>query len=265
MSTGDRQLNLKLVQQHGIRRPVLLQNGTEVAARYQANGTPMGYLLDEHGTVASELAVGADAVLALVEAPANQLPVVTTATSPASHTNGHAGAFGTRSLANSRLKRDGLAIGTSAPAFRLPRLDGGELALADYRGRRLLLAFSDPHCGPCSELAPQLERVHRQQPELQVVMIGRGDPTANRAKVAEHELSFPIALQERWEISRQYGMFATPIGYLIDEEGIIAADVAVGPAAILALASYLPPPSQPAAGDRRALAAIDQAGGKTDE
>jgi hypothetical protein len=32
-------------------------------------------------------------------------------------------------------------------------------------------------------------------------------------------------------------MFATPIGYLIDEQGIVASDVAVGVAPILALAS----------------------------
>jgi hypothetical protein len=44
-------------------------------------------------------------------------------------------------------------------------------------------------------------------------------------------------MQRHWEISREYGMFATPIGYLIDERGIIAADVAVGAEAILALLS----------------------------
>ena len=31
-------------------------------------------------------------------------------------------------------------------------------------------------------------------------------------------------------------MFATPVGYLIDEQGILASDVAVGVAPILALA-----------------------------
>jgi hypothetical protein len=58
----------------------------------------------------------------------------------------------------------------------------------------------------------------------------------NRVKVAEHGLTFPIVLQKHWELSREYGMFATPMGYLIDEQGIIAAEVAVGGDAILALA-----------------------------
>ena len=67
-------------------------------------------------------------------------------------------------------------------------------------------------------------------------MLSRADPEANKRKVAEHGLTFPVLLQRHWEISREYGMFATPIAYLIDEHGVIAADVATGPDAILALA-----------------------------
>ena len=60
-------------------------------------------------------------------------------------------------------------------------------------------------------------------------------------KIAEHGLTFPVALQRHWEISRDYGIFATPVGYLIDERGVIAADVAVGAKAILALVSAMAP------------------------
>src|SRR5262249_11209041 len=63
-------------------------------------------------------------------------------------TNGEgerANRFGNRSLARSKLKRDGLKAGTVAPNFRLPRLDGhGDLSLEELRGQRVLLVFSDP-------------------------------------------------------------------------------------------------------------------------
>ena len=59
-------------------------------------------------------------------------------------------------------------------------------------------------------------------------MISRGEPKENRAKVKEQGLTFPVVLQQRWEISRLYAMFATPMAYLIDETGIITRDVAVG-------------------------------------
>ena len=144
--------------------------------------------------------------------------------------------FRGRSLTRSKIKRDGLKAGTPAPDFRLPRADGrGELALSDLRGRRVLLVFSSPSCGPCLELAPQLEQFHRAHPELELVMISKGEPKENRAKVKEHGLTFPIVLQQQWEISRRYAMFATPIAYLIDEQGIILHDVAVGSDAIRSL------------------------------
>jgi peroxiredoxin len=190
----------------------------------------MGYLLDERGMTVSELAVGAETVLALAGAPSaidgHQEPV---------GGNAQATKRFTRSLAQSRINRDGLKASTPAPGFRLPRVDGGELSLEEYRGRRVLLVFSDPACGPCDQLAPQLEQLHRRSPDLQVLMVSRRDPEANREKVAEYGLTFPVVLQRHWEISREYGMFATPIGYLIDEQGIIAKDVAVGAEAILAL------------------------------
>ncbi len=145
--------------------------------------------------------------------------------------------FGDRSLAGSRLNRNGLRPGTPAPPFTLPRLDGGELSLGDYAGRRVLLVFSDPDCGPCNLLAPMLERLSKQSPDVSVVMVSRGDPERNRRKVAEHGMTFPVVLQEGWQLSREYAKFATPVAYLIDEKGRIAADVALGMDAILALAA----------------------------
>lgn len=149
--------------------------------------------------------------------------------------------FGDRSLAGTRINRNGLAPGTPAPGFRLPRIDGGELSLEEYAGRRVLLVFSDPACGPCMQLAPRLEQLSRQTTDVNVIMVSRGDAEANRRKAAEHQLTFPIVLQQHWEISRQYAKFATPVAYLIDERGVITANVAVGVDPILALLSKVLP------------------------
>lgn len=143
--------------------------------------------------------------------------------------------FSNRSLANSKIKRDGLKAGTVAPEFRLPRLNGGELALSDLRGKLVLLVFSSPHCGPCNVLAPKLQKFHRKHPDLELVMISQGEPAENREKVNEHGLTFPVVLQKQWEISRAYAFFATPVAYLIDGTGVIAADVAVGVDGVAAL------------------------------
>ena len=112
--------------------------------------------------------------------------------------------------------------------------------MEDFRGRRVLLVFSSPQCGPCHTLAPQLEKYHREHPEIGVVMISKGKSKENLAKVKAHGLTFPVVLQQQWEISRRYAMFATPIAYLIDESGIITHDVAIGAEAILECAKAAP-------------------------
>lgn len=228
ISTGNLDDNRKLEKEHQIRCPVLLQQQMEVAAKYHVSGTPIGYLVDENGYVASEMTVGAPALLALAAqpiAPHDQAAPV------------HAGQGTPRidhDLIHSKIQRDGLSAGTQAPAFKLPRLDGGELALKDFHGRKVLLLFSDPGCGPCQQLSVKLNEVWSPHSAVQILMVSRGTREANQAKVAEHKLAFPIVLQKQWEISRLYAMFATPIAYLIDEQGVIASDVATGTDAILA-------------------------------
>jgi hypothetical protein len=66
-------------------------------------------------------------------------------------------------------------------------------------------------------------------------MISRGDSKENRTKAKEHGLTFPVLLQQRWEISRRYAMFATPMAYLLNENGVILKDIAVGVQPILDL------------------------------
>lgn len=225
VSAGEPEENRQLVEAHDIRCPLLLQEETELLSRYQVDGTPMGYLVDAEGRIESPIAAGADALLALADRSAPG----------AGSANGRHRHRGNRPLAESKIARNGLAAGTPAPGFTLPTPEGAEISLEAYRGRRVLLLFSDPNCGPCQYVMPQLEQFHRQRPQVAVLVVSRGEAEANRAKAQEQGLTFPIVLQKQWEISRAYGMFATPIAYLIDEEGIIAADVAVGVEAIQAL------------------------------
>jgi peroxiredoxin len=213
LSTGDAEQSRRFFAGHKLQFSVLLQQESDVLSAYRVKGTPSGYLIDAEGKVASELALGAERLLALASRTAWN-----------------------HSLARSKLKRDGFKAGTPAPDFHLPRLDGrGNLSLPDFRGRRLLIVFSSPRCEPCNKLAPQLETFHRRRPDVGVVLISKGELSENQAKVQEHGLSFPVVLQQGWTTSRSYAIFATPAAYLIDEQGIISGDVVVGVEPILNL------------------------------
>jgi methylamine dehydrogenase accessory protein MauD len=119
-----------------------------------------------------------------------------------------------------RIGRDGLKPGTRAPDFRLPGVAGMEVALSDFAGRRVLLAFMQDGCSPCHKALPELDRLHRDG--LAVLVVNSGEPEATRRWAAGAGVRVPILIQEKFELSRRYEVFATPFAFLIDERGVIA-------------------------------------------
>lgn len=258
VGSGDPAAYRRLTTEHGWRCAVLLDATGSAMAAYHAQGTPMGYLLDAEGRIASGLAAGAEAVLGLL-APAAAQPLTDAVANNGHASAGQAGDLTAASLRAkeqavaekaraaglavraSTLNRQGLPAGVKAPGFRLPDLQGTQHSLAEYRGKPVLLVFSDPDCGPCQALAPDLVRLQQEQGDrLQIVMVSRGELAANLAKAGEHQFPFPVLLQKGWQVSKEYAMFATPIGYLIDERGRITSDVAVGADAIRQLPPVAP-------------------------
>jgi peroxiredoxin len=222
VSYGTPEANRALMEEHGLDCRVFLQHDGETVEGFAHMGTPVAYLLDEQGRIAKPVAVGAGEVPEL-----------------ARHAAGGRGRLGTeRPVSESRIEREGLKAGTPAPAFELPDLAGGTVSLAEQRGRRLLLVFSDPECAPCDDLLPELARLNRDHrnhgPAL--VLVSRGAVDENRRKAEASGVEFPVVLQAGWKVSKKYGIFATPVAFLIDEEGVIERDVARGPSEILALA-----------------------------
>ena len=227
VTSGDPETNLKLADQHGLECPMLLQDASDTLEGFAGIGTPAAYLLDEEGTVQAGLALGADKVPDLLREALEERPQLSITTR----------GLRTRPLSESRLERNGLPAGTPAPPFTLPGVDGEPVALAAHRGHRVLLVFSDAHCGPCQELAPELVRRHEdaRRAGLELVMVSRGSAEENREKCDEHGIDFEVGLQPGWRVSKEYGIFATPVAFLVDEEGVIARDVAKGSDEVLAL------------------------------
>jgi peroxiredoxin len=267
ISHGDKESHEQMAAENKWHSDVLIEPEYDLMSAYMAMGTPAGYLIDDQGRIASPIALGADPVLDLLKAdpmePAEEeepggasedgqgnghVPDTVLGTAapsasaegagdaPQAAATGVATALRTRGLSESNVVRDGLPAGTIAPNFVLQDLDGKTHALVDYRGKRVLLVFSDTHCGPCEAVSPGLvELAEKNRKKLQVLMISRGDLEENKRKAEAFGFPFPVMRQKAWEISKLYGMFATPIAFLIDENGIIEKDVATGPEPILEL------------------------------
>jgi methylamine dehydrogenase accessory protein MauD len=121
-----------------------------------------------------------------------------------------------------RIGRSGLRPGKKAPDFKLSAISGGEVTLNHFANRKLLLVFMQPGCGPCHQITPELNRLHHAG-EIQVLVIHNADAEAVQRWIKQFQPDFPVAVQERFAVSRRYEVFATPFAFLIDERGVIAA------------------------------------------
>jgi peroxiredoxin len=222
VSYGSPGSNSALLEAYDLHGSVLLQPEGRTVEGFAHMGTPVAYLLDEKGRIAKPVAVGAQEVPELAEEAAGRRRRLTTE----------------RPLSESVIEREGLRAGTPAPAFELPDLAGRLVSLAEHRGRRVLLVFSDPECGPCEALLPELARLDRDRgPDgLDLLLVSRGGVEENRRKAEASGVGFPVVLQPGWKLSKEYGIFATPVAFLVDEEGVIERDVVRGPTEILAVA-----------------------------
>jgi peroxiredoxin/uncharacterized membrane protein YphA (DoxX/SURF4 family) len=131
----------------------------------------------------------------------------------------------------------GLPVGTVAPPFQLPGLRGETMTLDALRAADtpVLLMFTDPQCGPCNALLPDLGRWQREHASrVAIALVSRGTPEANRNKTSEHGIRTVLLEHER-EVSERYLVMGTPSAVLISAEGTIASALAEGADAIGAL------------------------------
>lgn len=127
-------------------------------------------------------------------------------------------------------RAEGLPVGTPAPSFTLPDLEGRAVSLADLlaAGRHLLLTFVDPDCGPCVALLPYLARWQREHADrFRVVAISRGDVEANRGRAREHGLQ-DVLIQHDREVDDLFLVDGTPSAVLVRADGTIGSPHAGG-------------------------------------
>jgi thiol-disulfide isomerase/thioredoxin len=124
----------------------------------------------------------------------------------------------------------GLPVGTPAPDFELSAVNGERVTLAGLRagGGELLLLFTDPGCGPCNALMPQVAEWQRERPgNRRLVVVSRGGAEANAAHATQHGLS-DILIQPDREVSERYAVTATPSALIVGVDGAIASAVHAG-------------------------------------
>jgi thiol-disulfide isomerase/thioredoxin len=120
-------------------------------------------------------------------------------------------------------RRTPLTVGSPAPEFTLPVLDGTEQALSDLRGTPVLINFWATWCIPCREEMPLLEQTAKQYSgRLVVVGINAGEEEAQvKPFLKEVGVTIPVWMDRDQSVSDRYFVRNFPMTLFIDEKGII--------------------------------------------
>jgi cytochrome c biogenesis protein CcmG/thiol:disulfide interchange protein DsbE len=114
----------------------------------------------------------------------------------------------------------------AAPDFRLKTFGGGEISLADLKGKPVIVNFWASWCYPaCYEEAPLLEATWRKYKErgLMVVGVDIQDKEANALEfMRRFGFTFPNAPDPGSKVSIDFGVYGVPETFFVDRQGRIA-------------------------------------------
>ena len=124
-----------------------------------------------------------------------------------------------------------LAEGAKAPSFHLPRDGGNAVSLVDYAGQKLVVIFYPRADTPgCTREAIDFTRLKDAFAATGTAVIGvSGDtPKAQEAFRNKHQLSVPLASDEKHEMLEAYGAWGEKSMYGRTFEGILRTTVLIG-------------------------------------
>jgi len=113
-----------------------------------------------------------------------------------------------------------------AKDFQLADMNGRTVALSDFRGRPVMLNFWASWCGPCREEMPYIQEIYDDEKwsgtGLMILAVNIGEsPEQARGFLNDNGFSFPVLLDVKEEVARQYNIRGIPTTFFIDGDGII--------------------------------------------
>lgn len=121
-----------------------------------------------------------------------------------------------------------LELGTEAPEFSLPAVDGGECTLGDFSEQKgLLVIFMCNHCPYVKHIAAALATLANEYMDKGIAVVGissnsidshpQDGPDAMRDEAAQRGYRFPYLFDATQEVAKAYRAACTPDFFLFDE------------------------------------------------
>lgn len=113
-----------------------------------------------------------------------------------------------------------------APKLVRPDVHGKIHELGDYRGQIVLVNFWASWCPPCVKEMPSLQRLDQRldadQVPFQILAINIGEERAlMESFLKQVEVKFTVLLDEQSTLVKEWGVYAYPSTFLVDQTGHI--------------------------------------------
>jgi len=115
-------------------------------------------------------------------------------------------------------------IGEAAPELDLPQVGGGQIALAELRGKPVWVNFMATWCPPCVDEFPVMNGFAARYADEGLVIIAvdvREDEGTVAAFAESLNTVFPIGLDADGSAQERWGARALPVHFWIDADGIV--------------------------------------------
>ncbi len=126
----------------------------------------------------------------------------------------------------------GTKIGSAAPAFSLSDQDGRSRGLADFKGRIVVLEWTNPNCPFVQRhyrehtMVDLYQRFHDKGGQgvewLAINSTGRATVEQNRNWAKSQSLPYPILDDHAGATGKAYGAVTTPSLFIVDKDGKLA-------------------------------------------
>ncbi|SCI54158.1 Thiol-disulfide oxidoreductase resA [uncultured Clostridium sp.] len=114
-----------------------------------------------------------------------------------------------------------LKSGNKAPDFTAELIDGSTVTLSDFKGKPVIINFWATWCGPCVKEMPAFERLKENYgDEIGILAVNCGEDADTIKDFADaNGYTFPIALDEEYQVSMLYPTNSIPYTVVIDGNG----------------------------------------------